>query len=82
MPKHFIGLGIIAPRLLLRSHELIYTPVTLICHAIPGEAQADAGVREVGFTPGLRALSVVCFTLLIYIKYRKLPEVTCIIIYY
>ena len=54
MPKHFIGLGIIAPRLLLRSHELIYTPVTLICHAIPGEAQ-HAEPREAGLprTPAL-----------------------------
>ena len=54
MPKHFIGLGIIAPRLLLRSHELIYTPVTLICHAIPGEAQ-HAELREAGLprTPAL-----------------------------
>ena len=68
MPKYFIGSGTTAPRLLLRSHELIYMPVTLICHAIPGEAQADAGVREVGLTPGLRALYVVCFTLLIILS--------------
>ena len=36
MPRHFIGLGTTAPRLLSRSHKLIYRPATLVCYASPG----------------------------------------------